>query len=219
MGQHSDRVRAQLMDAAEELFALHGIDAVSNRQIAERAGNANHSAIAYHFGSRDDLIRALMARHNAPMTERRRELLDELSAEPTVYDIVRCRLLPFIEVLDSLPRPSYRAQFLIQLRSVPSADAIIRDSVESQALTRDIEAMFDRVDTVSRNVLRARSGIVGHLVLGVAADFEARRNAGDEQGDWLDVGYFLIDAASGMLSAPVTRPTDVSGFTENPRLV
>lgn len=58
MGSYGDRVRQALLDSAEELFAAHGIDAVSNRRIAEHAGNSNHSAVNYHFGSRDELIRA-----------------------------------------------------------------------------------------------------------------------------------------------------------------
>ncbi|WP_280505436.1 TetR/AcrR family transcriptional regulator, partial [Nocardia farcinica] len=71
MARHGDQSRQALLDAAEELFATQGIDSVSNRRIAEFAGQANHSAVAYHFGGRDDLIRAIFDRHEQPVRGRR----------------------------------------------------------------------------------------------------------------------------------------------------
>lgn len=47
--------------AAAELFAERGVAATSSREIAERAG-VNYGLIHRHFGSRDDLIRAVMTR-------------------------------------------------------------------------------------------------------------------------------------------------------------
>ena len=49
------------MTAAEGLFADYGIEAVSARQIALAAGQRYLSAIRYHFGTKDDLIVALLA--------------------------------------------------------------------------------------------------------------------------------------------------------------
>lgn len=219
MGQHSDRAREALLDAAEELFAQHGIDAVSNRSIAEHAGSANHSAIAYHFGTRDDLIRALLLRHTVPMAARRQELIAELGTEPSVYDVVRCRLLPLVELLDSLPRPSWRAQFLAQIRTVPSAVAVLEESIGALDVGGDFRSLTAKVDGVSDAIMRARSGILGHLVLGVCADYEAQTSAGTHRGSWIAVGYFLIDAAAGMLSAPVTQPAGLLDVPERPRLI
>lgn len=219
MGQQSDRAREALLDAAEELFAQHGIDAVSNRRIAEHAGSANHSAIAYHFGTRDDLLRALLQRISAPMAARRSELISELTAAPTVHDVIRCRLLPLVEHLDSLPQPSWRAQFLAQLRSSPSARVISEESVGKLDIGRDVATLLVRVDGVSDGIMRARSGILGHLVIGICAEQEAQINTGKQRGDWLEIGYFLIDAAAGMLSAPVTHTDAVLDVRERPQLI
>ncbi|MET0908751.1 MAG: helix-turn-helix domain-containing protein, partial [Ilumatobacteraceae bacterium] len=49
----------RIVEVAERLFALHGIDGVSLRQIAAAAGTANNSAVNYHFGSKDGLITAI----------------------------------------------------------------------------------------------------------------------------------------------------------------
>ncbi|HZW08545.1 MAG TPA: CerR family C-terminal domain-containing protein [Phycisphaerales bacterium] len=49
-----DTTRSRLLDAAEELFAERGYEAVGIREIAERAG-VNLSGIKYHFGSKHGL--------------------------------------------------------------------------------------------------------------------------------------------------------------------
>lgn len=53
------------MRAAEQLFAEHGVDGARTRDITERAGQANSSALHYHFGSRDGLLQAILAEHKA----------------------------------------------------------------------------------------------------------------------------------------------------------
>ncbi|MCO8277551.1 hypothetical protein M1L60_43930 [Actinoplanes sp. TRM 88003] len=42
------------------------------RQVGEAAGNANHSAVRYHFGGRDGLLRAMISRHLDAVLEQRR---------------------------------------------------------------------------------------------------------------------------------------------------
>lgn len=51
-----------MLDAAEGLFALHGVNSVSMRAISVAAGQANNSAVQYHFGSKDGLIHAIFER-------------------------------------------------------------------------------------------------------------------------------------------------------------
>src|SRR5438105_6212398 len=64
----------RLVLTAERLFALHGIDGVSLRQIATEAGSANNSAVHYHFGSKEGLIAAIF-QHRLPQIIRERQLL------------------------------------------------------------------------------------------------------------------------------------------------
>ena len=51
--------KEQIVLAAERLFAEHGIDGVSLRQIGVAAGNGNNSAVQYHFGTKDRLVQAV----------------------------------------------------------------------------------------------------------------------------------------------------------------
>ncbi|WP_042419294.1 TetR/AcrR family transcriptional regulator [Streptacidiphilus anmyonensis] len=53
--------RDRLLRVAEELFATSGVHGAQLREIVTRAGQANPSAVQYHFGSREGLLEALMA--------------------------------------------------------------------------------------------------------------------------------------------------------------
>lgn len=61
-----------ILDAAEELFARYGYDATSTREIAEKAG-ANVAMISYYFGSKENLLNAIIERYS-------REVLDRIKS-------------------------------------------------------------------------------------------------------------------------------------------
>jgi AcrR family transcriptional regulator len=69
--------REQIISAAESLFARHGIDGVSLREINRAAGQSNTGAVQYHFGDRDGLVRALIDKHRRDSEPRRHALLDQ----------------------------------------------------------------------------------------------------------------------------------------------
>lgn len=209
MGQHGDHAREVLLDAAEELFARFGIDAVSNRRIAEHAGTANHSAVAYHFGGRDELLRALVTRHAQETDRRRTALVATLDDDAALTDVLACLILPWTDHLASLPAPSWRARFLQQIRSVPSVHPILNGSAAISPVTEELILRVQaKLGDLPGAILHGRSWALANMVLGVCAEYEARIQDGVETANWAGVGYFLIDACSGMLSAPVTHPSN-----------
>ncbi|WP_098730765.1 TetR/AcrR family transcriptional regulator [Brevibacterium epidermidis] len=218
MASQSDRARDALLDAAEELFARNGIGAVSNRRIVEHAGAANHSAVAYHFGGRDGLLRALVGRHHEEMSRRRRELMEQLGDSPNIHELVSARLRPLFELLDSLPKPSWRAQFMSQVTAVPSAVEVAKEVVGDANLPDDLRFINGAVDGIPESGLRGRAYLLGSMVIGVCADQEAKMNEDVNKGSWEQVGRFLIDAAAGMLGAPVTDPDGAVRYPNVPLL-
>jgi len=54
-----DETRSLLLDTALRLFATHGFENVSTRQLSKEAG-VNVAAIAYHFGGKRELYRAVL---------------------------------------------------------------------------------------------------------------------------------------------------------------
>lgn len=67
-----------LIEVAAALMDEHGIDQVSDSQIIQVSGHRNRSAVKYHFGSRDDLVRAVMLPTMQKMNAERNALLDHL---------------------------------------------------------------------------------------------------------------------------------------------
>ena len=66
-----------ILDAAEDLFAEQGFGATSLRQLTARAG-VNLAAVNYHFGSKEDLAKAVLRRRIEPINRERRERLDDM---------------------------------------------------------------------------------------------------------------------------------------------
>ncbi|MBD0712194.1 MULTISPECIES: TetR family transcriptional regulator [unclassified Streptomyces] len=68
--------RDRLIRAAEEVFAAQGVHGAQLRDVVARAGQANPSAVQYHFGSRSGLLDAVMAARQARTEDVLAPLLD-----------------------------------------------------------------------------------------------------------------------------------------------
>lgn len=108
--------RTRMILVGEALFASNGIDGVSLRQVAAAAGQKNHNAVQYHFGTRDGLVQAIFDYRMAQMDRHRLEMLDLARAEHrltdprTIADII---FLPQLEVISAHGDFGY-ANFLCQ---------------------------------------------------------------------------------------------------------
>ncbi len=98
--------RESILAAAERLFAERGVEGVSNRQISEAAGQGNNTAVGYHFGTKTDLIRALVRERQTAVDEIRRRMLADRADSTDLRDWVACMVVPFT---DYLPRWASRA--------------------------------------------------------------------------------------------------------------
>lgn len=90
--------KRKLLDAAEQLFADKGFEAVSVRDITELA-KTNVAAVNYHFGSREALLTLVMMRSMLPVTEERIARLDALEKK------MGGKPAPLEEIIDALVRP------------------------------------------------------------------------------------------------------------------
>lgn len=77
MAPNPEITQRQLISAAETLFAERGIDGISLREITLAAGVRNSTALQYHFGTREGLVRAVLRKHFAGIEVHRNALLDE----------------------------------------------------------------------------------------------------------------------------------------------
>jgi AcrR family transcriptional regulator len=109
--------RIAILLAAERLFADRGFS-VSLREIGVAAGQRNHSAVQYHFGTKERLVEALFEYRMMSRNRRRMELLDQVRATgqpPGVAALTDAMARPLAEhVLDNRGRSAY-ARFSARL--------------------------------------------------------------------------------------------------------
>lgn len=95
-----DSTRDRILDAAERLFAAHSIEEVTLRDVTS-AASVNLAAVHYHFGSRDDLLRAILVRRMTPLLEERKRRLSLLPRDGAkrkrIEHIVRAFIEPSLE--------------------------------------------------------------------------------------------------------------------------
>lgn len=112
--------KAAVFNAAERLFALHGFQNVSVRDITSEAG-VNLASVNYHFGSKDALLFEIFRRRTAELNRERARMLHEASdkhqGKPPVRAILEALFAPPLRwAAPGLDR-RISVQFIIRARS------------------------------------------------------------------------------------------------------
>ena len=203
------------MNAAEELMAERGAGAVSLRQIAKFAGERNHAVVQYHFGTREDLVDAILEHRTARIDGRRREMIDELEASGRSRDlraIVEAAVYPLAELLGvSGPGGEVYLVFLLQLRSARTRGLFPRIG-PGVAGMRSGQALAQRcLSTLPAAIVKERFNLLaGHVMYALAEHVRRADQPADEEGPYLAPPAFvsnLVDTAVAGLSAPVSEQT------------
>jgi AcrR family transcriptional regulator len=133
--QNSTGTPTLLLDVAERLFAMNGLDKVSIREIIRASGQSNLSAAHYHFGSREALVAAVIDRRMRFINVLRDRRLDELEAsggDGSVYRVVMTMVGVLAEVVKTMPWGPDYVRLLAQALFSPQLH--IREMIDPQAL-------------------------------------------------------------------------------------
>lgn len=206
----AERVRATretILAAAERLFAEHGISTVSNRQISEAAGQGNNTAVSYHFGTKTDLVRAIVRRHTEGIETIRVPMVAEIGGSDDLRDWVACLVRPSTQHLADLGSPTWFGRFGAQVMTDPLLRAIMVDeSLTSPSLLEVLDGVNRCLPELPAPVRAERDDMARHLIVQVTAERERSLAGGADtpRPTWHDTATGLVDAIVGLLLAPVT---------------
>jgi len=200
--------REAILVAAERLFAEHGVAAVSNRQVSEAAGQANNFAVGYHFGTKNDLVLAIVRRHAPSIEQRHAAKLAAIKNSPHLRDWLGCLVLPITDHLEALGSPSFYARFLAQTTTDPTLRKIvIEETVASAPMRETIEGLGRLMPTLPKEVMEERDDMSRLLIVHICAERERALQEGTitPRDTWDAAAMGLVDALTGLWLAPVTK--------------
>jgi AcrR family transcriptional regulator len=167
--------RASLLAAATTLFSSLGYDAVTTRQILERAG-VEAPSLYHHFGSKLGLYRAVLREANEPFVDRFARLAEKLAARADIG--VRERLYELVAVM-----------LWGQIENPEGVQIILFEANRPGPRRYDVFAVWKRVRDVFARAIE--NGIE-------AGELQVRRGDADVAAN-LFVGALTVYAQLGML--------------------
>ncbi len=101
----TEATRQTLLDATEQLLAEQGYAATTLRQLTARAG-ANLAAVSYHFGGKEQIVRAALQRRIEPINRERLRRLRNLGDQPLAASPVLAAFLqPLLHATATMDMP------------------------------------------------------------------------------------------------------------------
>ncbi|MDI3283840.1 helix-turn-helix domain-containing protein [Polyangium sp. 15x6] len=204
---HGSETREVILAAAERLFAEHGVAAVSNRQVSEAAGQANNFAVGYHFGTKADLVLAIVRRHAPAIERRREEMLAAIKGSSDLRDWVSCLVRPSTEHLATLGSPTWYARFMAQVTTDPALrELVIGEAIASPSMQATIEGLNQHTSILPADVRAERGDMIRQLMVHICAERERALQAGTPtpRASWEAAAVGLVDAIVGLWLAPVS---------------
>ncbi|THD51697.1 TetR/AcrR family transcriptional regulator [Phenylobacterium sp.] len=201
--------KAAVFNAAERLFALHGFQNVSVRDITAEAG-VNLASVNYHFGSKDALLFEIFRRRTGELNRERARMLheanDRYSGSPPVRAILEALFAPPLRWADPAKDRRVSVQFIIRARSEGTAE--IREVLQNDVshLERFAEALKKACPTLAPETLYWRL----HFALGMVhnnrfVEFDRLHHLSGgltREGDVSALLARMLDFAEAGFSAP-----------------
>jgi AcrR family transcriptional regulator len=204
------RGRAALLDAAAVLMDERGIDNVSLNQINRASGHRNRSAVSYHFGSRDAVVRELIGRTMTVLDAERNALLDHLEttgAALTERTVLEVAVSPFTRQLRSEEGRRYLrlcSQLVNHPRFVADPQQITSANSSVQRCARHLAPAFAHLPA---ELAAERASQMAGFVVRACGDQARLLDTDPPPRPVLPISAFtanLVDVLLAILQAPAT---------------
>ena len=210
----SERTREQLILAGERLFAQSGFDNVSLRQINSAAGQRNSSAAHYHFGCKEELVKAIHEYRGGRINQRRHAMLANMSAKEReqVRPLMKALVYPIVAEIEETGGGNF-IMFLSQLYSNPALDLV---GMWRTHLSESVGAVYQQLrgvlPEIPEEVAGMRFGLMWVAMINALADRQRLTTVGPAEtaiSRALPVLFVsnVVDMLCGAAAAPVSSDT------------
>jgi AcrR family transcriptional regulator len=196
--------RERLLAEARRLFATQGVFQTTSREIVEAAGQRNVSALTYHFGSREGVLRAILLGFDEVLDAERGTLLARIGEDASTRDLMAALLVPYARPLATVEGREYLRIVAQLTERFPEW----RDATLTGPYLRRILGILERRPSELRPAIR-RERVVSAITLMTAAMAERARLVAERRRGRLDDATFLANLADmlvGVLEAPPGPP-------------
>jgi len=203
MDRTNEPTRERILAAAEELFATHGVDGVSLREVTRASGTRNTVGLQYHFKDRSGVLRAILTKHLVDVDARRHALLDQCEADGA-GDLRAMTAALVMPLAAKLADPDGGPAFL-QIY----AELLNRPRGEETLAIGQVPTSLDRWRAQVAPLLHPEAVRLHRRFTAIrlaAAELGRRAASGPHTDDRLFVGH-LIDLVTAVLAAPVSEET------------
>lgn len=205
MPRNADETRAQLIRAAERLFAERGVEAVSLREINREADQRNATALQYHFGDRPGLLHAILEKHEPAIEKSRHALLDEIEKndEPALRSLALALVLPASEKLSD--RDGGRAYLRIVAQLINHSASVVDPIAlndDTNSLNRWRELVEPHMSPLAVDPLHSRFTARRIMYVELARRAESPRRRDDRL-----FSSHLTDLVTAILGASISPET------------
>jgi AcrR family transcriptional regulator len=195
--------RLALMRAAEQLFAQQGVDRVSLREIAIAAGQRNVSAATYHFGSKRELIEAILERHSVPVQDSwGPALAADTEHKLGLHELIELLVRPMVAKIDDPDGGRCYLELsaeLVASRSFPMMGMRVASTPGTQEMAKRIAEHGAEVPPMVRIM---RSTRLAGILFGSIGDYLRLINNGVE----IPRELFVADLVNAMVALAKAEP-------------
>jgi AcrR family transcriptional regulator len=181
------RTRERLLTEGARHFAERGIHGAQMREVVRAAGQANDSAVHYHFGSRDGLLAAICTRHLDAMEPDRRERLARQGPDPDLHTVLTDLIAPTAQRL-----ATQDGRYFLRITAQLASQAGVRSGTPPALIGEALRVQLEQLRTLcSASMSPALAGerisiVVGALTAAladraVAIDDRATLHLDDDQ--------------------------------------
>ena len=199
-----------ILDTAEALFGERGVAGVSLRTLTGEAG-VNLAAVHYHFGSKEEVVKAVFVRCAAPVNRERLARLDAVEAEgdAQVEDILSALMTPPIRLARDPVHGKGFTRLLARFYSEP-LDYLekVFEAEFAKVINRFERAFARALPALPRDDLRRRMHFAIGVMVHVLLDSDRTKNWTEGACDLSDteamLGALVSFAAAGMRAGQPT---------------